>query len=106
MNRRNFIQSVGVAIAAFVAPTIDKYIPDVVQCEQALIPWRVKALAVPINAYDGSINCECDYTLGSVIQINAWGQPEYYTVNRVGIIGREVNVGVAPLGSWLPLIRG
>ncbi len=101
LNRLEFIK---LTIAALLSGTIDKRGTPVVQCSQVPVPWRVKALAVPINGYDGSINCECDYPIGSVIQINAWGHPEYYSVNRVGIIGREVNVGVSLIGSWLPLI--
>ncbi len=103
MNRRNFIQSVGAAIAALVASAIDKYIPDVVQCSQ--VPdtrWRLRRLAVPQKPYTGWPPPH--FRTNDLITITMDGESAQYQITSVHEIDGEVLVGLAPLKMWLPLI--
>lgn len=104
MNRRNFIQSVIAAIAALVAPAIDKYIPDVVQCEQPPdAPWRPRWLAVPQKPHTGWPPPH--FRANDLITIAMDGERAQYQITSVREIDGEVSVGLAPLKMWMPLIR-
>ena len=105
MNRRKFIQSIGTLFAALLASAIDKRGTPVVQCNQD-DPWRIGGIAYPINAHDGQIRTICDFKTGQAMQIVFDGKSAYHEIVSVAtdFIG-EINIGLAPLGSWMPLIR-